>query len=101
MTDYEIPYIIVDKLPNSDIKFNFLLLKEYFKWDEPVCEHLLPEINIKELSKRHISSDIFFLKDYNEEETKNIINKGKKLVQNLQRHWCEVESKILLFGMEI
>lgn len=42
LTNFELPYIIVDEAPlNIDTYRDFVLLKNQYGWDEKVCEHLL------------------------------------------------------------
>ena len=47
LSNYKLPYIIVDQNPKSveTIK-DFLLLKEQYDWDKKICEHLLPKFDI-------------------------------------------------------
>lgn len=46
MTNYELPYIIVDEAPASEaVLTDFLKLKKQYSWDKEICEHLLPEFS--------------------------------------------------------
>lgn len=60
LSNYEIPYIIVDECPVSSLK-DFITLRNLYKWDKDVCEFLLP----------NFKSDIkgFFLADYSSLES--------------------------------
>lgn len=47
LTNFELPYIIVDEAPRSvDAYRDFVLLKNQYDWDEKVCEHLLPTFKL-------------------------------------------------------
>lgn len=47
LTNFELPYIIVDEAPKSVNTYkDFVLLKNQYDWDEKTCEHLLPTFNL-------------------------------------------------------
>lgn len=47
LTNYELPYLIVDEAPkNIDTYRDFVLLRNQYGWDEKVCEHLLPTFKL-------------------------------------------------------
>lgn len=47
LTNYELPYIIVDEAPKDlDTYKDFVLLKNQYEWDEKACEHLLPKFDL-------------------------------------------------------
>jgi len=47
LTNFELPYIIVDEAPKSvDTYKDFVLLRNQFDWDEKTCEHLLSTFNL-------------------------------------------------------
>ena len=47
LTNFELPYIIVDEAPrNVDTYKDFVLLKNQYDWDEKTCEHLLPTFKL-------------------------------------------------------
>lgn len=49
MTNYELPYIIVDEAPASEkVLTDFLKLKKQYGWDKEICEHLLPEFSFEQ-----------------------------------------------------
>ena len=78
-TNFELPYIIVDKVPTT---FNdFVGLKEQFGWDEETCEFLLPGLNT---GKNWVRSNFYSLdtKDYTEDEANKILD---ELEQELQK----------------
>lgn len=77
-TNFELPYIIVEKVPTT---FNdFIGLKEQFDWDEETCEFLLPGLNT---GKNWVRADIYSLrnKDYTEDEANNILDEIEKELQ--------------------
>lgn len=47
LTNFELPYIIVDEAPKSvDTYKDFVLLRNQYDWDEKTCEHLLSTFNL-------------------------------------------------------
>ena len=47
LTNYELPYLIVDEAPkNIDTYRDFALLRNQYDWNEKICEHLLPTFNL-------------------------------------------------------
>lgn len=47
LTNFELPYIIVDEAPKSvDSYKDFVLLRNQYDWDEKTCEHLLSTFNL-------------------------------------------------------
>ncbi len=47
LTNYELPYIIVDEAPKDyDTYRDFVLLRNQYEWDEKTCEHLLQGFNL-------------------------------------------------------
>ena len=47
LSNYKLPYIIVDQAPKSDETLSdFVLLKEQYAWDDKICEHLLPSFEL-------------------------------------------------------
>lgn len=49
LTNYELPYIIVDEAPrNVDTYRDFVLLKNQYGWDEKIIKHLFPKIDLKD-----------------------------------------------------
>lgn len=47
LTNYELPYIIVDEAPPKiDTYRDFVLLRNQYDWDEKTCEHLLQGFNL-------------------------------------------------------
>lgn len=75
-TNFELPYIIVDKVPTT---FNdFVGLKKQFGWDEETCEFLLPGLNT---GKNWVRANLG-TKDYTEDEANKILD---ELEQELQK----------------
>ena len=75
-TNYELPYIIVDEFPKSiESLSDFVALRNQYEWDDSICKHLLPSLNVQEWSISEIGSfrDI----KYSEEEALSVI-KGIK-----------------------
>lgn len=53
MTNYELPYIIVDEAPASDtVLEDFIKLKEHYNWDKDICDHLLPGFSFEQTWKK-------------------------------------------------
>lgn len=47
LTNFELPYIIVDEAPKDiDTYKDFILLRNQYDWDEKTCEHLLPTFSL-------------------------------------------------------
>jgi hypothetical protein len=43
-TTEELPYIIVDNLPtSSEVKEDFIQLRDFYGWSDDICKHLLPD----------------------------------------------------------
>lgn len=79
-TDYELPYVIVDKLPSfKDEQPDFLKLKEYYGWDEDMCKHLLPGFNLSWETKY---TNGFPTEVWSEEE---ILNKCSEIEEELRK----------------
>lgn len=70
MTNYELPYIIVDEAPASEtVLTDFLKLKKQYGWDKEICEHLLPEFSFEQTWVASLSID----KDRNEAEALSLL----------------------------
>ena len=70
MTNYELPYIIVDEAPVSEtVLTDFLKLKKQYGWDKEICEHLLPEFSFEQTWVASQSID----KDRNEAEALSLL----------------------------
>ena len=70
MTNYELPYIIVDEAPASEtVLTDFLKLKKQYGWDKEICEHLLPEFSFEQTWVASQSID----KDRNEAEALSLL----------------------------
>ena len=47
--NHKLPYIIVDEAPSSaEVISDFIKLKEQYDWDEKVCKHLFPNLDLSE-----------------------------------------------------
>lgn len=78
LTNYELPYIIVDEAPkNIDTYRDFVLLKNQYDWDEKTCEHLLHGFNLGKTWSEGDSYRISF-KNYSLEEANNILDRIKE-----------------------
>lgn len=91
-TNYQLPYIIVDKLPNN--VNDFLSLKEQYGWDNDTCEFLLPEQLIDYETERWDYLESRKKQDsFSEEEANKIIEKVElkvkenKAAQNIIAPW--------------
>lgn len=57
LTNYELPYIIVEESPkSSEVFHDFIQLKNQYGWDEKICEHLLPGFSLGNGWKKMSSS---------------------------------------------
>lgn len=74
-TNYKLPYIIVKDFPeNNSILENFLLMKDFYGWDEDTCHHLLPNSSYKSAKNTYAWSSLAYEVEYTEEEALNIAN---------------------------
>lgn len=73
MTNYELPYIIVDEAPASEkVLTDFLKLKKQYGWDKEICEHLLPEFSFEQTWSEG-GGFLPFDKDRGEEEALSLL----------------------------
>ena len=73
-TNYKLPYIIVDELPNPvDILDDFIKLRENYSWSDDVCSHLLKSIDTSNTWRISDHSSLFGL-NVREEEALQQIN---------------------------
>lgn len=73
MTNYELPYIIVDEEPASEkVLADFLKLKKQYGWDKEICEHLLPEFSFEQTWSEG-GGFLPFDKDRGEEEALSLL----------------------------
>lgn len=66
LTNFKLPYVIVDEYPLNMDSFDFIQLKDQYGWNLDMCEHLLPSMDAgKEwiCNSRSVSFD-----EYSEEE---------------------------------
>lgn len=74
-TNYKLPYIIVKEVPeNVSILEDFLLMKDFYGWDEETCYHLLSKSNYKSAKKTFVWSSPKYEVEYTEEQALNIAN---------------------------
>lgn len=74
-TNYKLPYIIVKKVPeNVSILEDFLLMKDFYGWDEETCHHLLSKSNYKSAKNTFVWSSPKYEVEYTEEQALNIAN---------------------------
>lgn len=67
-TNATLPYIVVDKLPqSSDILKDFIALKSFYGWDDEICKHLLPEISFSLDWKTESLVSIRFIEESSDE----------------------------------
>lgn len=94
-TNFELPYIIVDKVPTT---FNdFVGLKEQFGWDEETCEFLLPGLST---GKNWVRANFYSpgTKDYTEDEANKILD---ELEQELQKDDPKLKAQSTPFGKKL
>lgn len=71
LTNYELPYIIVEEAPkSSEVFHDFIQLKNQYGWDEKICEHLLPGFSLGQEWKK-VSTSI--RETLGEEEALNLL----------------------------
>ena len=71
LTNYELPYIIVEEAPkSSEVFYDFIQLKNQYEWDEKICEHLLPGFSLGQEWKK-VSTSI--RETLGEEEALNLL----------------------------
>lgn len=71
--NYKLPYIIVKDFPEKNsILENFLLMKDFYGWNEDTCQHLLPWYNLSE--NTYTCSSPAYEVEYTKEEALNIAN---------------------------
>lgn len=74
-TNYKLPYIIVKEVPeNVSIFEDFLLMKDFYGWDEETCHHLLSKSNYKSAKNTFVWSSPKYEVEYTEEQALNIAN---------------------------
>lgn len=74
-TNYKLPYIIVKEVPeNISILEDFLLMKDFYGWDEETCHHLLSKSNYKSAKNTFVWSSPKYEVEYTEEQALNIAN---------------------------
>lgn len=74
-TNYKLPYIIVKEFPeNVSILEDFLLMKDFYGWDEETCHHLLSKSNYKSAKNTFVWSSPKYEVEYTEEQALNIAN---------------------------
>lgn len=80
LTNFKLPYVIVDEYPLNKESFDFIQLKDQYGWDFDMCEHLLPSMdagkewicNSRSVSFEEYSEEeaLSFLKDIEDELNK-------------------------------
>lgn len=74
-TNYKLPYIIVKEFPeNVSILEDFLLMKDFYGWDEETCHHLLSKSNYRSAKNTFVWSSQKYEVEYTEEQALNIAN---------------------------
>lgn len=81
--NYKLPYIIVDHVPeSSETLSDFVRLMEQYEWDDEICKHLLPELNISNGWQRSSSQTIGSKKDFTEPDA---LKQIERLISELQQ----------------
>ena len=71
LTDFRLPYVIVDEYPECKESFDFLKLRAQYDWGHDICEHLLPMVDADQewiYSGRGVN-----FKEYSEEEALSLL----------------------------
>ena len=90
-TNYKLPYIIVKEVPeNVSILEDFLLMKDFYGWDEDTCHHLLPYSNYKSAKNTYAWSSPAYEVEYTEEEALNIAN---NVISELEKEESYLDKK--------
>lgn len=87
LTNYELPYIIVDEAPKG---IDFVILKNQYDWDEKTCEHLLPTFN---LHKTWVIDSSYSL--YNGFATKFSLEESLSALEEVKNELSKDESYLL------
>ena len=81
--NYKLPYIIVDQTPeSSETLSDFVRLMEQYEWDDKICKHLLPELNISNGWQKSSSQPIGSKKDFTEPDA---LKQLEQLISELQQ----------------
>lgn len=81
--NYKLPYIIVDQTPeSSETLSDFVRLMEQYEWDDKICKHLLPELNISNGWQRSSVQPIGSKKDFTEPDA---LKQIERLISELQQ----------------
>lgn len=89
-TNFELPYIIVDKVPTT--VSDFVKLKEQFGWDEETCKFLLPGMDT---GKNWVPGGCHSDMDYTEVEANRILD---EIENELQKDDPKLKARDTPFG---
>ena len=90
-TNYKLPYIIVKGIPeNVSILEDFLLMKDFYGWDEETCHHLLSKSNYKSAKNTFVWSSPKYEVEYTEEQALNIAN---NVISELEKEESYLDKK--------
>lgn len=90
-TNYKLPYIIVKEVPeNVSILEDFLLMKDFYGWDEETCHHLLSKSNYKSAKNTFVWSSPKYEVEYTEEQALNIAN---NVISELEKEESYLDEK--------
>ena len=90
-TNYKLPYIIVKEIPeNVSILEDFLLMKDFYGWDEETCHHLLSKSNYKSAKSTFVWSSPKYEVEYTEEQALNIAN---NVISELEKEESYLDKK--------
>ena len=79
--NHKLPYIIVDEAPSStEVISDFIKLKEQYSWDEKICKHLLPNLDLSETWRKQVWDRTF-----EEEEKEEALTKIRTIKEELQK----------------
>ena len=74
--NHKLPYIIVDEAPSSaEVISDFIKLKEQYDWDEKVCKHIFPDLDLSETWRKSNTQPISLQeKEWGQEEALKLLH---------------------------
>ena len=80
--NHKLPYIIVNESPSStEVISDFIKLKEQYGWDEKICKHLFPNLDLSETWRKKVWDNTF----EDEEEKEEALKKIRTIKEELQK----------------
>ena len=85
--NYKLPYIILDEAPpTEEVVSDFIKLKDHYGWDDNICKHLLPDIEMS--TGWHGSST----QTYNLRESKMSVEEKLSLITKVEEELLKEDS---------